>query len=68
MIVSVSNISTSIFAGFVIFSIIGFLAHELGKDVVEVVDQGNFILNSLNLMTITLNRADQCIPWLVFTK
>ncbi len=40
VIVSVSNVSTSIFAGFVIFSIIGFLAHELGKDVSDVVKQG----------------------------
>ena len=40
MIVSISNISTSIFAGFVIFSIVGYLAQELNKDVGEVVDQG----------------------------
>lgn len=37
---AVSNIATSFFAGFVIFSIIGFLAHELRVDVSKVVDQG----------------------------
>ncbi len=42
LIVSISNISTSIFAGFVIFSIVGYLAKELGKDVGEVVDQGRY--------------------------
>lgn len=40
LIVSVSNILTSIFAGFVIFSVIGYLAHELKVDVEHVVDQG----------------------------
>lgn len=40
MIVAVSNIATSFFAGLVIFSIIGFLAHELNVDVDKVVDQG----------------------------
>ncbi|XP_059607766.1 sodium- and chloride-dependent glycine transporter 1 isoform X2 [Phlebotomus argentipes] len=40
MIVAFSNITTSFFAGLVIFSIIGFLAHELHVDVKDVVDQG----------------------------
>ncbi|XP_064634434.1 sodium- and chloride-dependent glycine transporter 1-like isoform X2 [Lineus longissimus] len=40
LIVAISNITTSIFAGFVIFSIVGYLAQELGKDVGDVVDQG----------------------------
>ncbi|ELU05176.1 hypothetical protein CAPTEDRAFT_140539 [Capitella teleta] len=40
LIVSCSNITTSIFAGFVIFSIVGYLAKELNKDVSEVVDEG----------------------------
>ncbi|XP_076373234.1 sodium- and chloride-dependent glycine transporter 2-like [Tachypleus tridentatus] len=40
LIVSISNIMTSIFAGFVIFSVIGYLAHELNVHVEHVVDQG----------------------------
>lgn len=35
-----SNIATSFFAGLVIFSVIGFLAHELNVKVERVVDQG----------------------------
>lgn len=40
LIVAVSNIATSFFAGLVIFSVIGFLAHELDVEVEKVVDQG----------------------------
>ncbi|XP_077296604.1 glycine transporter [Arctopsyche grandis] len=40
LIVAISNIATSFFAGLVIFSVIGFLAHELDVDVEKVVDQG----------------------------
>lgn len=40
MIVAVCNIGTSFFAGLVIFSVIGFLAHELNVHVDKVVDQG----------------------------
>ncbi|KAH8402405.1 hypothetical protein KR009_011847 [Drosophila setifemur] len=40
LIVAFCNIATSFFAGLVIFSIIGFLAHELNVDVGKVVDQG----------------------------
>ncbi|XP_033114228.1 sodium- and chloride-dependent glycine transporter 2-like [Anneissia japonica] len=40
MFIAIANCLTSVFAGFVIFSIIGFMAHELGKEVSEVVDQG----------------------------
>ncbi|XP_058828909.1 sodium- and chloride-dependent glycine transporter 2-like [Topomyia yanbarensis] len=40
IIVATSNILTSFFAGFVIFSILGFLAHELDTEVGSVIDQG----------------------------
>ncbi|KAJ8022595.1 Sodium- and chloride-dependent glycine transporter 2 [Holothuria leucospilota] len=38
--ISIANSATSIFAGFVIFSFLGYLAHELGRDVSTVVSQG----------------------------
>jgi len=38
--VAISNIATSFFAGLVIFSVIGFLAHELDVPVASVVDEG----------------------------
>ncbi|KAK7793593.1 hypothetical protein R5R35_008887 [Gryllus longicercus] len=40
LIVAISNIGTSFFAGLVIFSVIGFLAHELNVEVTKVLDQG----------------------------
>jgi len=39
MIVPILNCATSIFAGFVIFSILGYMAHQLGKEVDEVVEE-----------------------------
>ena len=38
--VAIGNCCTSVFAGFVIFGIIGFMAHELGKPVKDVVTEG----------------------------
>ena len=40
VIVAIGNCVTSVFAGFVIFGIIGYMAHELGAKVEEVVTQG----------------------------
>lgn len=40
LLISFGNCLTSFFAGFVIFSFIGFLANELGKNVDEVADAG----------------------------
>lgn len=42
LIVGVGNVATSIFAGFVIFGIVGYLAKELDMPVDQVVDQGKF--------------------------
>ena len=43
MIVPIINCCTSIFAGFVIFSVLGFMAAESGKSVDEVVTQGEVL-------------------------
>ncbi|XP_014665683.1 PREDICTED: sodium- and chloride-dependent glycine transporter 1-like, partial [Priapulus caudatus] len=40
LIVSVGNCATSVFAGFAIFSILGFMAHDINVPVGEVVDSG----------------------------
>lgn len=37
---SIANSATSIYAGFAIFSVLGFMAHELGTDISNVVSQG----------------------------
>jgi hypothetical protein len=35
------NSGTSLFAGFAIFSVLGFMAHQQGIDVANVADKGN---------------------------
>ncbi len=48
MIVPLLNCATSVFAGFVIFSILGAMAYELGKPVAEVVDERKYWIFFLN--------------------
>ena len=40
LIVSVTNLGTAVFAGFAVFTVIGFLANQQGVTVTEVVDSG----------------------------
>ena len=41
------NTATSLFSGFVIFSVIGFMAHQQNKLVSEVADSGEVLDNSV---------------------
>ena len=47
LIVTLGNCGTSIFAGFVIFSIIGNMAYRLGLKVEEVASEGKLLFLSL---------------------
>ena len=44
IIVPLMNCGTSVFAGLVIFSVLGFMAHETGAEIKDVVTQGKYFV------------------------
>ena len=53
LIVSLINCGTSLFAGFVIFTMMGFMSHKLGVDVEDVVKGGMFCVTATETGTTT---------------
>lgn len=52
MIVPFVNCGTSVFAGFVIFSVLGFMAHEANSTVDQIVTQGRSRPKVLELVAV----------------
>ncbi|PRD25861.1 UNVERIFIED_CONTAM: Sodium- and chloride-dependent glycine transporter 1 [Trichonephila clavipes] len=50
--IPILNCATSILAGFVVFSIIGFMAYETGNSIEDVVSEGNILLTFLRLVLL----------------
>ena len=46
--INIVSFFTSMYAGFAVFSIIGYMASEYGLDVEQVIDSGKEIINAFN--------------------
>ena len=55
---SLVNSGTSFFAGFVVFSTLGFMANEQGIDISKVAESGKYA--TLNILMIRISNQ---IPW-----
>ena len=53
--VAIGDAATSIFAGFVVFSFMGFLANEMNMDVEKLVDDGMLITADARLISSNCN-------------
>ena len=54
ILVPIINCVTSVFAGFAIFSVLGYMAQQKGVDVKDVATSGTFIRHSLNLCLVII--------------
>ena len=56
LIIGLCNSLTSVYAGFVVFGVVGFMAHQKGVDVADVVDAGPALAFIVSiLLTVLLN-------------
>ena len=60
LVISITNVITSIFAGFVIFAYLGYLSYITGQDVQDVVSEGKELF-----LFISLNQLDCHVKGLV---
>lgn len=58
MIIPLINCATSVYAGFVVFAILGYLAHETGLPIDNVVEQGTVCFQLQYCLALTKSTCD----------
>lgn len=68
MVIASVNSGTSLFGGFVVFSVLGFMAKQQNVDISDVVDAGKCNNIFTKLENNTLKKSSTALVWIYFSS